>query len=314
VFGEGQSLDFFWQAYLRKYPAQEAKMIEARQLMLDTYNFFNQEAAAIALPKDDFREKLKETIIQKTAKQTPKKAKVLMIYKLAAACVLLVAMFSIYYWQQQSRIDYITGNGEWEIITLPDGSQVELNANSQLSLIKEWEAGADRKVWLKGEAFFKVEKKLATNAKFTVITKDLKVNVLGTAFNVNTRNKQTEVFLEEGKITLDLNGQKEKIVPGEFIAYSQENKQIINRYKKTKEIHSNWKNGILKFDDATMKEIFDEVEVIYGVDIIISDTLREKKGALAVAIPVNDLKMSRAILERVLNVKIEKKGKQFFIK
>ena len=182
----------------------------------------------------------------------------------------------------------------------------------QLSITKEWKPGEDRKVWLKGEAFFKVTKKPSTNAKFTVVTKDLEVEVLGTSFNVNTRNQHTEVFLEEGKITLNLDEQKEQIEPGEFISYSQEKKQIIKRYKKTEEIHSNWKDGILKIDDATIKIILNEIESIYGIDLIVkNEKLLDKEGA--VAIPVDDLEMTTLILERVLNVKIKRKGKQYFI-
>ena len=197
-------------------------------------------------------------------------------------------------------------------MTLPDGSTAELNANTQLSLTEEWKTGENRVVWLKGEAFFEVEKKPSSNVKFTVVTKDLKVEVLGTTFNVNTRNQHTEVFLEEGKITLDLQGQEEEIEPGEFLSYSQEKKEIIDRYKKEEEIHSNWKDGVLKIHDATMQEIMNEIESIYGIDLIVNDrALLEKEGSIA--IPVDNIEMATAILERSLNVKILKQGKQLFI-
>lgn len=318
VFKEDTSLNFFWQAYLKEYPNQKSKMDEAKQLILETHTFFQKEVQAIDIPNNDFVKNLKETFEENTRQSSPKpKSRILTIYRLAAACLLLIGMFSFFYSQSRSnnRIEYSTGNGEWEMITLPDGSQVELNANSQLSLIKEWKKGEDRLVWLKGEAFFKVEKKLVTNTKFTVVTKDLRVEVLGTTFNVNTRNEHTEVFLEEGKIELELDEQKEQLEPGEFISYSQAKKQIINRYKKTDEIHSNWKNGVLKIDNAAMKDLLNEFETIYGVDIIISnDFLLSRTDSLTMAIPVNDLDMATAILERVTNVKVEKQGKQFFIK
>ena len=214
---------------------------------------------------------------------------------------------------QNSQLEYVTSHAEWKKVTLPDGSIVELNANTQLSLTDDWENGKDRLVWLKGEAFFKVKKNLSTNAKFTVVTKDLKVEVLGTTFNVHTRNERTEVFLEEGKITLELDEKKEQIEPGEFISYSQERKEIINRYKKEEEIHSNWKDGVLKINNASMKDILKEIESIYGIDLIVNNTeLLQKEGS--VAVPVNDLDMATAILERMLNVKIESEGKQYFVK
>ena len=315
VLEQGLSLDFFWQAYVKKYPKQSDKMDEAKQLILDTHNFFHQKAAVLSIPDDGFSSRLKTEMGTKETKQLPvkKKARRRLIYQLAAACILFIGGF-FYYLQFESnnRIEYLTSNAEWKVITLPDGSQVELNANSQLALIEGWENGTDRMVWLKGEAFFKVEKKPSTNAKFIVVTKDLKVEVLGTSFNVNTRNQHTEVFLEEGKITLELDKHKEQIEPGEFIAYSQEKKQVTNRYKKTEEIHSNWKNGVLEINDATMKKILNEFEFIYGVDLIVNDKkLLEREGSIA--IPVDNLDLATAILERVLNVKIEKRGKQIFI-
>ena len=316
VLSKDHSMDFFWHAYLKEYPNQSGNIEEARQIILETHHFFRKESESIAFPKDDFKERLKETF-RESKKEIPLKSssRNFKIYKLAAAACMLFVVAAAWYFIQfntQDKVEYFTGNGEWKEVILPDGSKAELNANTQLSITKEWKPGEDRKVWLKGEAFFKVTKKPSTNAKFTVVTKDLEVEVLGTSFNVNTRNQHTEVFLEEGKITLNLDEQKEQIEPGEFISYSQEKKQIIKRYKKTEEIHSNWKDGILKIDDATIKIILNEIESIYGIDLIVkNEKLLDKEGA--VAIPVDDLEMTTLILERVLNVKIKRKGKQYFI-
>ena len=116
---------------------------------------------------------------------------------------------------------YSTTFGEWKTITLPDGSVVELNANSLLTITKHWSENNNRTVWLTGEAFFKVKKIPSTKCKFIVKTKDLKVEILGTSFNVNSRFDQTEVFLEEGKVKLYLGNTKEYMAPGEFIAFSK---------------------------------------------------------------------------------------------
>ena len=316
VIHEDQSLNFFWRAYLKEYPHQKDKIDEARQILLDTYQLFHEVSEGLTLPEDDFEIKLSETLKKEHKQVVPKpKAKIFSLYRLVAiASVLLVIISSWYLLQQntQHRVEYLTGNGEWKEIRLPDGSKVELNANTQLSLTKEWKPGADRTVWLKGEAFFEVAKKPSTNAKFTVVTKDLEVEVLGTSFNVNTRNQHTEVFLEEGKITLNLSEEKEQIEPGEFISYSQEERKIIKRYKKPEAIHSNWKDGILKINNSTIKVILDEIESIYGIDLIVKNKdLLKKEGS--VAVPVDDIEMAILILERVLNVTVDKNGKQYFI-
>jgi ferric-dicitrate binding protein FerR (iron transport regulator) len=316
-----KSKDFFWRTYLVQYPAQKEIVEDAKQLLISLNHSFEKEVIHITIPKDNFKQKLADTmeanmksIVNKPTKRKEISRKPLVGFLVAIA--LLISICACYFIFNSSvefeKIEYVTGNGEWKKLKLPDGSYAELNANSKLSILNDWKEGENRQVWLKGEAFFNVEKKPSTGAKFFVITKDLKVEVLGTMFNVNTRNERTEVFLEEGKIILDLNDTKEEIVPGEFISYSQVQKKIINRYKKTDEIHSDWKKGVIKIDDKTIAEIIKELEIIYGIDIISNDPkLLDKEGSIAV--PVDDLSMTMAILERTLGIKAKMVGNQYYI-
>jgi ferric-dicitrate binding protein FerR (iron transport regulator) len=72
---------------------------------------------------------------------------------------------------------------------LPDNSTVILNANSSLRYQENWEAELLREVWVDGEAFFSVVH-THNHQRFRVnVTDDLKVEVLGTEFNVKDRRK-----------------------------------------------------------------------------------------------------------------------------
>ena len=125
--------------------------------------------------------------------------------KVAAAVLLLMAVgWSIYQWSSPKMLHAATTNGEIRKIDLPDGSIVTLNENSIIHYPTDWSKGETRKVKLEGEAYFEIEKKVSTNAKFQVITKDLMVEVFGTVFNVNTRHKATKVYLEEGIVKVNL--------------------------------------------------------------------------------------------------------------
>ena len=146
----------------------------------------------------------------------------------AAIILVLVGIGGYYFVQNQpERIQYETAYGEIKSFVLPDGSLVKLHANSQVSFVEEWEVGVDREVFLKGEAYFEVEKKPQTQAKFSVFTNDLKVEVLGTEFNVDTRKEKTEVVLNEGSIKLQLKDQaKQRILmkpggPGKLLSKEQ---------------------------------------------------------------------------------------------
>ena len=311
VLLKDDSLNFFWEAYLKEYPHKISDLVQAKNLLLATHTFYHTESQKVSAPSDDFSKHLLKEFNSNSSKiytlkniaQPKFSRKVRWIS--AAACFLLVICSVFFITSKNEMIQYTTGNGEWETIELPDGSIVELNANSELSIYPNWEEGKDRNVWITGEAFFQVTKKKSTGAKFFVATSDLKVEVLGTAFSVNTRNSQTEVFLEEGKISLELEGveEKENIVPGEFIAYSEVQRKVTNRYKKTEEIQADWKDGVLKLDNVSTAEIISEIEAIYGIEVIVNSKSILAKVS-SVAIPVNSIEMAILILRRALNVKI----------
>ncbi len=85
--------------------------------------------------------------------------------------------------------------------TLPDGSLVWLSSHAELTLAQEFN-GAERTVFLKGEAFFKVAKNPAK--PFAVHTGAVVARVLGTSFNVKTSatGRRVEVSVTEGKVSV----------------------------------------------------------------------------------------------------------------
>src|SRR5690606_37544042 len=90
-------------------------------------------------------------------------------------------------------------------IELPDGSQVLLNANSQLTWAGDWKSLKQRTVELVGEAFFEVVR--TGGLHFEVMTPHVRIDVLGTEFNVKSRGTETNVFLQSGKVHLEIQDQ-----------------------------------------------------------------------------------------------------------
>lgn len=182
-----------------------------------------------------------------------------------AASIALLAAFGtlLYYYVLNPVKTYQTPFGEQMSIVLPDSTSIELNANSSLSYRKL----NPRSVRLDGEAFFRVQKKPATGAKFFVITEDLTIEVLGTAFNVVKRGENTEVVLEEGSVKLNLNRDFQEelyMTPGEFVSFSsKKNEALEKRTVETKELTS-WKDGVLPFNDAPLSQVMKTIEEIYG--------------------------------------------------
>jgi transmembrane sensor len=315
VLESDESYIFYWDKVFDTYPNLKKASAEARILLIDSKSYFDSKSGEAKEHDVNFKAKLEDHLEKVIAneKPEPKNSRFIFFWKIAASIVFIVSLGSLLYTLKSDETwKYTTSNGEWKNIELPDGSIVELNANSQLLLNNSWDNGNERVVWLKGEAFFRVKKKVATHAKFSVITEDLRVEVYGTAFNVNTRYEKTKVFLEEGQVLLKLDEKNEEIVPGEYLSYSQEKKKIIDRGIKSGEFQSDWKKGVLKMGEAPITQILNEIETIYGIDIIVNDpSLKKRIGTIA--FPVDNLLITTAILERALNIKVEIKGKQIFI-
>jgi ferric-dicitrate binding protein FerR (iron transport regulator) len=125
---------------------------------------------------------------------------------------------------------HAAANGEMYAFSLPDQSQVLLNAGSQASF-KSWDWSSNRAVSLQGEAYFKVAK----GQKFTVETNLGSVTVLGTQFNVKARDNRFEVTCYEGKVQRSLSNEEQIILPGQRIVINESDRILAT----TKPSHPN---------------------------------------------------------------------------
>ncbi|UAM98073.1 FecR family protein [Polaribacter litorisediminis] len=295
----------FWEFWIANNPEKRELVNKAKALVLGVSfkkDFVSKEKVAFEWKK------LESTI---KAQNTISKRKVRFLKPLTvAASILLVVTLGFYFKNSFSKITHRTHFGEILNIKLQDGSDVTLNSNSSLSYYKN----ESRKVWLSGEAFFEVDKKLETNAKFLVLTNDLTVEVYGTSFNVNSKNKKTAVFLEEGKIWLKLkNGTDKKMIPGNFITYSSEKKEILedkNIFNAT--IKTSWKDGSLLFDNLSLIEAMKKIEESYGFSIIFKDD-ETKKINITGAVPTTNIDICIKAIEKSVDVVIEKKDNSLII-
>lgn len=235
-------------------------------------------------------------------------------WRLVASIAIFMLFSGIVYFQlfHHKEIMLATTYGQQLETHLPDGSKVTLNANSRL----RYHTANPRKVWLEGEAFFEVKKIPETDARFQVLTQDLTVNVLGTSFNVNTRNDQTKVFLEEGKVRLNVENPATDFIemdPGDLVAYSKkQNKLKENRKNASVLENAYWKEGTLIFNDTPLPHALYEIEDIYGIQFVLqSEEL--KKEIISGGVPIKDLNVTLQTLSEVYGIRIRGEGKRYFI-
>ena len=101
-------------------------------------------------------------------------------------------------------------------VQLSDGTRVWLNSESELRYPVDF-VSTERKVFLRGEAYFQVAKD--TNKPFRVVVNDMMVEALGTGFNINAYQDDNclRTTLVEGKVRVSYSDTRQEciLVPGE---------------------------------------------------------------------------------------------------
>ncbi|MDR3341131.1 MAG: DUF4974 domain-containing protein [Candidatus Symbiothrix sp.] len=155
--------------------------------------------------------------------------------------------------------------GEYTIV-LSDGTRVYLNAMSTLRYPVNFLTDF-RTVELTGEAYFEVKK---SDKAFIVLTKDSKIEVLGTSFNVSTypEDEIVRTTLVEGRVKIHLTGENKEIElnPSEQIAFDRNNK-LFSVQKVDVASYIAWKEGLFYFKDWRLKDIMVYLSRWYDFDV-----------------------------------------------
>lgn len=156
-------------------------------------------------------------------------------------------------------------------LTLPDGTTVTLNAQSEIQYPEKFSASG-RIVKLSGEAFFDVVHD--ASHPFVVETGEVRVEDLGTSFNVSAypgRN-QVEVNVTSGSVRLrDRQNRESTIIPaGSRGKYSSTEGNMLVSGELTANFRS-WITKEIAFRHTPLSEVFDQLENIYHVPIEFSD-------------------------------------------
>ena len=186
----------------------------------------------------------------------------------AAVMLLLLAPALLYLWYSTGPTEsmLVAGNHVLES-TLPDGTQVSLNAGATLIFPSRF-MGTERKVVLQGEAFFDVAHNRAKT--FVIDAEDLQIRVLGTSFYVNTESSDNtmEVVLISGSLRLDYGGEQMLLDAGEK-AVAIKQKGSMHRQAHDDPNLMAWKTRKLFFDNTPLGDIVKVLEKVYHKEIVI---------------------------------------------
>ncbi|MBR06270.1 MAG: hypothetical protein CMP48_01165 [Rickettsiales bacterium] len=206
----------------------------------------------------------------------------------ASVAIMIVASYLYLRDTAPTYVSYQTGYGQVSNVTLPDGTEVTLNANSRIKVEEGWSDLDSRKVLLeKGEAFFEVTK-TADKKPFHVISDEVTVTVLGTEFNVKSGKSATQVMLREGKINLSYRGVERIMKPGELANVDKANSSLTVSEVEVRQYDS-WLERKLVFANTPLSEVAILIQDHYGVTVELSDELKDRR--LSGEIPNKNLEL-----------------------
>lgn len=189
-----------------------------------------------------------------------------------AACLMLALAPSL---SQRMQADFRTAAGETRDVTLADGSLVQLDSDSAISVDY---AGDRRDVrLLSGQAFFKV---MPDKSKpFHVRAEALEVTVTGTAFNVDIGAGQMRVAVQEGSVKVDdwraAKALAAHLKPGDRLDY-HDGAARLDHFAPAQA--AAWRNGQVVADDTPVSEVVAELRrYTPGLVVLRNDELGRKR-------------------------------------
>ena len=222
---------------------------------LQTLEKIAHYASQLEVPKVDSQTALEKLQFKKKPKIRTLNFKT--FYSVAA--VLVLALTSGYFFFYNINTSIETQIAQRKTFTLPDNSEVVLNAESKITFNeKKW--AKKRSLTLQGEAFFKVKK----GQTFSVKTTDGIVTVLGTQFNVKARKNYFEVHCYEGLVSVTHNNKTTKLPPGKIL-------RVINeKVENVEDFYSKNPSWILQessFIKIPLDQVIAELERQYDLKI-----------------------------------------------
>jgi transmembrane sensor len=231
-----------------------------------------------------------------------------------AAALLLFAVFgggTALYMQTPDWKTYSTTVGGREILTLGDGTKIELNTDS---VVRVSQNAHQRNVWLdKGEAYFDVTHD--ASRPFTVTVGNRRITDLGTKFVVRRETDQLKVAVLDGRVQVEEKGGEANptvLTKGDVIVATAT--KLTRSRTPAKQIESDlgWRNGVLVFNDRTLADVVEEFNRYNTRKLIVADN-KAAQTRIAGTFRADNIDAFANTAHRVLGLKVEKRGNDIAI-
>jgi transmembrane sensor len=211
----------------------------------------------------------------------------------AAACLLLFGTWFLLI--RSHNIEVVADRGTHVDYRLPDGTQVKINAGSKIVYNKH-DFLKSRNIVLHGEAFFDVVK----GNTFHISTVHGDIEVLGTSFNVYSRDNLFKVSCISGRISISSENQSVEITPGESAIFR--GKDLISYHDNNLNSSTSWIKGEFYYENSPLNLIFNEMERQFNIKFV---TTKMKEKYFTGSFTNNDLENALDIVCIPMGLKYE---------
>ena len=188
---------------------------------------------------------------------------------MAAAATIALAVMPVSLLSEPPQT-YTTAKGEHRTVTLADGTRVDLNAGTRMTVTL---ARHERRVSMpEGEAVFDVA---ADHSRpFLIAAGDRTVRVVGTRFDVRRRDGQLSVTVDRGVVEVrpneDAAGRAFRLHPGQRLDHAQGAAEAHVRAVEPSDIYA-WRTGRLIYRDQPLGDVVADLNQQYARQISLDD-------------------------------------------
>lgn len=235
--------------------------------------------------------------------------------RVAAGAIAAASIFGLWLALPMQRAQsefYSTKIGGYKLLTLADGSQIELNTNSAIRTRLDEH---HRTVWIeRGEVYFQVAHNAAR--PFVVLTNDHRITDLGTKFVVRQTPGEVQVTLVEGRAEFDTpsqpNGQHAILTSGDVAVATADAMSVLKRSRHSVDNDLAWRRGVLIFNRTTLSDAAIQLNRYNEQKVIVADADAAQER-IEGTFPANNVELFGRVARSVLGLHVRKQGKDLVI-
>lgn len=208
---------------------------------------------------------------------------------------------------------FVTPVGGHEIVTLKDGSSIELNTDT----VVRTNIGVDYRMASveKGEAYFKIAHD--AGHLFIVTANNSKITVLGTKFSVRKEPNRVEVKLIDGRVWFtsdngEMPAKSALMTPGDIVVATAGTLLVSKHTPAALADELSWRRGLLIFRHTSLADAASEYNRYSRRKIIIANSAAERM-TVSGSLPANDMREFLVIAKKFFGLRVETYGDEVVI-